>query len=82
MFQHPELIDVFISNQTGVEITPEFRESPEYKELYNLNKTDVNFNEGFVETVLGIHDAEFEKRELAKETQPEKTVEDYLKEIS
>ena len=66
MFQHPELIDVFISNQTGVEITPEFRESPEYKELYNLNKTDVNFNEGFVDTVLGMHDAEFNKREETK----------------
>jgi len=66
MFQHPELIDAFISNQTGVEITPEFRESPEYKKLYNLNKTDVNFNEGFVDTVLGMHDAEFNKREETK----------------
>ena len=79
MFQHPELIDTFISNQTGMEITPEFKESSEYKELYNLNKTNVNFNEGFVDTVLGMHDAEFDKREPA---QPEKTVEDYLNQIS
>lgn len=66
MYQNPELIDAFISNQTGMQITPEFRQSKEYKELYSLNKTDVDFNEGFVETVLGIHDAEFEKREETK----------------
>jgi len=66
MFQHPELIDAFISNQTGVEITPEFKESSEYKKLYNLNKTDINFNEGFVDTVLGMHDAEFQKRGQTK----------------
>ena len=66
MFQHPELIDAFISNQTGVEITPEFKESSEYKKLYNLNKTDTNFNEGFVDTVLGMHDAEFQKRGQTK----------------
>ena len=62
MYQNPELIDAFISNQTGMQITPEFRQSKEYEELYSLNKTDIDFNEGFVETVLGIHDAEFEKR--------------------
>ena len=66
MYQHPELIDMFISNQIGLEITPELKEKPEYKELYNLNKTDVNFNEGFVDTVLGMHDAEFNKREETK----------------
>jgi len=69
MYQNPELIDMFISNQTGIEITPEFKESKEYAELYSLNKTDVDFNDGFVDTVLGMHDAEFEKREAAtKET--------------
>jgi len=66
MYQHPELIDMFISNQIGLEITPELKEKPEYKELYNLNKTDVDFNEGFVDTVLGMHDAEFQKRGEAK----------------
>ena len=82
MYQNPELIDMFISNQTGKQITPEYKETPEYDKLYNLNKTNVNFSDGFVDTVLGMHDAEFEKKEPAKETKPEKTVEDYLKEIS
>jgi len=82
MYQNPELIDMFISNQTGKQITPEYKETPEYNKLYNLNKTNVNFSDGFVDTVLSMHDAEFEKREPAKETKPEKTVEDYLKEIS
>ena len=79
MYQNPELIDVFISNQTGIEITPEFKESKEYAELYNLNKTDIDFNEGFVDTVLGMHDAEFQKRE---EVEPELTAEEIIKKFS
>ena len=82
MYQHPELIDMFISNQIGLEITPELKEKPEYKELYNLNKTDVDFNEGFVDTVLGMHDAEFQKREQVKEVKPELTAEEIIKKFS
>tara|TARA_R110002096_G_scaffold144602_2_gene301575 strand:- start:4346 stop:5314 length:969 start_codon:yes stop_codon:yes gene_type:complete len=63
MYQNPELIDAFISNQTGKKITDDFKKSEEYDLFYNLNKEDGDFNEGFVETVLGIHDAEFQKRE-------------------
>ena len=82
MYQNPELIDMFISNQTGKEITPEYKETPEYNKLYNLNKTNVNFSDGFVDTVLGMHDAEFEKREPAKETKPELTAEEIIKKFS
>jgi len=82
MYQNPELIDMFISNQTGKEITPEYKETPEYDKLYNLNKTNVNFSDGFVDTVLGMHDAEFEKREPAKETKPELTAEEIIKKFS
>jgi len=66
MYQNPELIDMFISNQTGKQITSEYKETPEYNKLYNLNKTNVNFSDGFVDTVLGMHDAEFQKREKTK----------------
>lgn len=66
MYQNPELIEAFISNQTGKQITPEYKETPEYNKLYNLNKTNVNFSDGFVDTVLGMHDAEFKKREKTK----------------
>jgi len=82
MYQHPELIDVFISNQTGKEITPEFKKSKEYEELYNLNKTGVDFNDGFVDTVLGMHDAEFAKRESLKEREPELSAEEIIKKFS
>lgn len=66
MYQNPELIDMFISNQTGKQVTPEYKETDEYKKLYNLNKTGVDFNDGFVDLVLGMHDAEFQKKEETK----------------
>jgi len=81
MYQNPELIDAFISNQTGKQITPEYKETPEYNKLYNLNKTNVNFSYGFVETVLAMHDAEFQKRE-SKEVKPKLTAEEIIKKFS
>ena len=40
---------------------------PQYDDYFNSNKTNVDFSEGFVDTILGYHDAEFAKRE--KETE-------------
>ena len=40
---------------------------PQYDDYFNSNKTNVDFSEGFVDTILGYHDAEFAKRETEKE---------------
>jgi len=82
MYQNRELIDAFIANQAEKENTPEFRESEEYKKLYDLNKTATDFNDGFVETVLGVHDyILFESKESEK-IEPELTAEEIIKKFS
>ena len=40
---------------------------PQYDDYFNSNKTNVDFSEGFVDTILGYHDAEFAKRETEEE---------------
>jgi len=82
MYQNRELIDTFISNQTGKEITPEFKESKEYKELYDLNKTTVDFRSGFVETVLGMHDYILFESKESEEIKSELTAEEIIKKFS
>jgi len=82
MYQNPELIDMFISNQTGKEITPEFKRSKEYKELYDLNKTNVDFRNGFVETVLGMHDYILFESKESEEMKSELTAEEIIKKFS
>jgi len=82
MYQNRELIDTFISNQTGKEITPEFKESKEYKELYDLNKTTVDFRSGFVETVLGMHDYILFESKESEEMKSELTAEEIIKKFS
>ena len=82
MYQNRELIDTFIANQAKKENTPEFRESEEYKKLYDLNKTATDFNDGFVDTVLGMHDyILFESKESEK-IEPELTAEEIIKKFS
>ena len=79
VYQNPELINAFISNQVDIPIIidgeqnkfwNDFMESRMYKDYYNSNKTNVDFNDGFVDLILNMHDAEFQKKEsrrLAKE---------------
>ena len=82
MYQNRELIDAFIANQAEKENTPEFRDSEEYKELYELNKTATDFNDGFVETVLGMHDYILFESKESEEVEPELTAEEIIKKFS
>lgn len=82
MYQNSELIDAFIANQAQKENTPEFRDSEEYKELYELNKTTTDFNDGFVETVLGMHDYILFESKESEEVEPELTAEEIIKKFS
>ena len=82
MYQNSELIDAFIANQAQKENTPEFRDSEEYKELYELNKTATDFNDGFVETVLGMHDYILFESKESEEVEPELTAEEIIKKFS
>ena len=36
---------------------------PQYDDFFKSNKVNIDFSEGFVDTILGYHDAEFAKRE-------------------
>jgi len=82
MYQNRELIDAFIANQAEKENTPEFRDSEEYKALYELNKTATDFNDGFVETVLGMHDYILFESKESEEIEPELTAEEIIKKFS
>jgi len=82
MYQNRELIDAFIANQAVKENTPEFRDSEEYKKLYELNKTATDFNDGFVETVLGMHDYILFESKESEEIEPELTAEEIIKKFS
>jgi len=87
MYQNSELISAFIANQAGKENTPEFRNSEEYKRLYELNKTAADFNDGFVETVLGMHDYILFESKESEEIDSEKinselTAEEIIKKFS
>jgi len=78
MFQNPELMDTFISNQTGIPITVNGEPNPAwndfkagigdtmprigdvepqekssfYEDFFDSNKTDIDFSDGFVDTVM------------------------------
>ena len=82
MYQNRELIDAFIANQAEKENTPEFRESEEYKALYDFNKTQTDFNDGFVETVLGMHDFVLFESKASEEVEPELTAEEIIEKYS
>ena len=82
MYQNRELIDAFIANQAKKENTPEFRDSEEYKKLYDLNKTATDFNDGFVETILGMHDFILFESKKSEEIEPELTAEEIIKKFS
>ena len=51
---------------------------PQYDDFFKSNKTNVDFSEGFVDTILGYHDAEFAKRETEKENE-QRDVDKYYK---
>lgn len=82
MFQNPELMDTFISNQTGIPITVNGEPNPAwndfkagigdkmprigdvepqekssfYEDFLDSNKTDIDFSDGFVDTVMQMLD--------------------------
>ena len=77
VYQNPELINAFISNQVDIPILIDgeqnkfwnnFMESRMYKDYYNSNKTNVDFNDGFVDLILNMHDAEFQKKDSRRPT--------------
>ena len=77
-----ELLRIIEGMQAEKENTPEFRDSEEYKKLYDLNKTATDFNDGFVETILGMHDFILFESKKSEEIEPELTAEEIIKKFS